>query len=70
MTHPRHFAGEASFTDYILECAINDRTAFLEAMAHCTDEGSKQTIEETNLEIVHIKARLKRRRKGRKSCSR
>lgn len=67
MTHPRHFDGEASFTDYILQCAINDRTAFMDAMRHCDDEESKQTLEETRLEIVHIKARLKRRKKGRKS---
>jgi len=67
MTRPRHFADEASFTDYILQCAINDRTAFLDAMGHCDDEESKQTLKETRLEIVHIKARLKRRKKGRKS---
>lgn len=67
MTHPRHFTSEASFTDYVLQCAINDRTAFLEAMSNCTDDESKQTIEETRLEIIHIKARLKRRVKRRKS---
>jgi Mg2+ and Co2+ transporter CorA len=58
---PEHFRNAAHFKAYILELAIENREALLEAYAKCDpDKETKEYLSRTKDEIRAMKQRLKR----------